>query len=117
MKVKKAKLDIDALNLKFESATPAKIAAMSAPQLKTKYAVRLADQLLKDITKGVSVFGPKDWPQKKQVRTTLMRDLKIIAKPKDFQVKCVEKGSELCFFFKKIQPKKANDDATTTVAA
>ena len=105
-KTKKQKIDIDALDLKFAVATPEKIAAMSAPTLKTKYAVKLAEQILKDVRHGVSVFGPKDWPQKKEIRTTLMRDLKIIAKPKLFSVKCAEKGSELCFYFKKIEPKK-----------
>jgi hypothetical protein len=107
--MKKAKFDLDSLNLKTNVVDANKLTQLKltdTAQVKTKTAVEIANYLFKNLTSGQSVGGPPNWEKKPLIKRAIMRDLRILGKAKNLKPRCVERGNELIFCFEAMKPKK-----------
>lgn len=112
---KSEQFTLDSLNLKVISADANKLAHVKANaiiEVRSDLAQKIADDLLKDITKGqfIQINSKEAREKRREIKRELLSDLNRIGKPKGLRARCYETANELYFEYEKKKAKKGKSD-------
>lgn len=108
---KQPELNLDGLNLKAMPVEAGKLQQVkelgSLETPKSVFGRQLAERLLKDLNRGeaVNVASQKE-ADRERIAKAILRDLNAVGNERMMRAKCVDRGTELYFYFEKKEAKK-----------